>query len=142
MIFARDYPEILRKIEAASKKNTPGGAADELAKITSCGEPAVDETLVDQVRTQTLDAGELRNTKWWQVDHRVPLAAHWQLEGINANDKERNEAATDPGGLQLIARDENLSAGSKFVDKRYGFALEVGPKFSTRFVEGFDKPLV
>lgn len=135
-VIARDYPSIIRQIDVAMSLPSREEQASALAGITNCGQPAIDEELVTRVLRGTMTKGMFRDAKWWQVDHRVPLAAHWQLKGFNTSDKERKRAATDPSGLQLIARDENLGAGSLFQDKRYGFDERLGPDFETQLMAG------
>jgi hypothetical protein len=113
--------------------------AKELRAMERNGEPIVDTWLAAKyVKNGQLTDDDFRSAVHWQVDHKVPLATHWQTVGNNTSDEERQAHAVARGNLQLISRYENLSAGSSYKtpgavdDKhRYKYKLEVGKNFTT-----------
>ncbi len=118
--------------------------ADEMRETVKVnGEPVVDTWLADKFAAKgALTATDYRSGVHWQVDHKTPIAVHWQTIGHNTNDAEREAHAMSKSNLQLISRFENLSAGSSYdtpgeIDDshRYRYQLEVGKNFTTTHLE-------
>jgi len=73
----------------------------------------------------------LRRSDLWDVDHRVPLAAHWNSIGYNTNDAVRFADAVEEENLELVARSENRGKGGAYGDGRHDYSKGPGPNFDT-----------
>lgn len=78
----------------------------------------------------------MRTSSLWNVDHIVPLTAHWHGVGYNSKDKCRLDTTADLSNLQLIAADANKSAQGEYQGTKYDFmSKDPGPNFETNIAE-------
>ncbi|WP_326698784.1 HNH endonuclease family protein [Streptomyces sp. NBC_01754] len=78
----------------------------------------------------------MRSASNWNVDHIVPLAAHWHAVGFNSDDKARVDTTPEISNLQLIAADANKSAQADYEGIKYEFMTKrTGPEFKTDKVD-------
>jgi hypothetical protein len=133
-IMALDVPDIVERIAAVlnNKKKSDSTNAADLRALKYRGERVVDDDLCTRLANGSLKPVELRKAKYWHVDHVVPLAAHWQAIGHNSDDQTRWAAATNAGNLKVIARSENVGAGSEYKENRFTYSQEVGDSFETK----------
>ncbi len=122
-------PSDLRVVKALAvsklKDMTKLGAAKDDAKVPV-------KVLVDFKRKGDVSTANMRKSSNWNVDHIVPLAAHWHAVGYNSADRERVNTTPNISNLQLIAADANKSAQAEYDGEKYEYMKKSpGPDFET-----------
>jgi hypothetical protein len=149
-IIRRDLPDILGRItniiwplRRARLAAKPGGTLTpvELASRAQSAKTRLKELLVQGFlpkahfaafeSTGDIDDATLRSTAYWDVDHRVPLTAHWSAIGYNSDDSTRFAAATSDENLEMIAQGDNRSARGAYKGSSGNYSKEPGPQFTT-----------
>ncbi|MFJ9571694.1 phage tail protein [Streptomyces bacillaris] len=151
-VIARDFPGIFDDVAAAIKpykdareagedpavlREKKAIAASKLRDMTMIGAAKDDarvpvKVLKEFKRKGDINSSNMRASKLWNVDHIVPLAAHWHAIGYNSKDNPRVDATPEVSNLQLIAADANKSAQADYEGERYEFMKkQPGPDFET-----------
>ncbi|KUJ64152.1 hypothetical protein ACZ90_61230 [Streptomyces albus subsp. albus] len=156
-VIGRDFPAIFDEVQAAIKPfkdardtgTVPPDqlrilktlAANRLRDMTMLG-ASKDEARVpvkvlrEFKRKGDVNGRNMRSASNWNVDHIVPLAAHWHAVGYNSDDKPRVDATPEISNLQLIAGDANKSAQADYEGVKYEFMKKKpGPDFKTDKME-------
>ncbi|WP_110084952.1 DUF1524 domain-containing protein [Streptomyces sp. NRRL WC-3549] len=155
-IIGRDFPAIFDDVQAAihpyKEARTAGAAplqlrtqkalaAQRLRDMTMLGAAKDDakvpvKVLKEFKRRGDVNGRNMRSASNWNVDHIVPLAAHWHAVGFNSDDKARVDTTPEISNLQLIAADANKSAQADYEGVKYEFMKKrTGPDFKTDKVD-------
>ncbi|MEU9565550.1 hypothetical protein AB0D16_26590 [Streptomyces sp. NPDC048161] len=155
-VIGRDFPGIYDDIkdaiqpykdaraagtDPASLRIIKAGAASRLRDMTMEGAAKDNarvpvKVLKEFKRKGDVNSSNMRASKLWNVDHIVPLAAHWHAVGYNSKDKPRVDATPEISNLQLIAADANKSAQADYEGEKYEFMKKrPGPDFETEKLE-------
>ncbi|WP_350203144.1 GmrSD restriction endonuclease domain-containing protein [Streptomyces antimycoticus] len=151
-VIGRDFPGIFAEVQAVIKPYkdarsagmAPVGlrvvkalAVSKLKDMTMLGAAKEDakvpvKVLMDFKRKGDVSTANMRKSSNWNVDHIVPLAAHWHAVGYNSADRERVNATPNISNLQLIAADANKSAQADYEGEKYEYMKKSpGPDFET-----------
>ncbi|MGX8909714.1 phage tail protein [Streptomyces netropsis] len=151
-VIARDFPAIFDAVQAvikpykdartsgidpASLRMIKATAVSKLRDMTMEGAAKDDakvpvKILKEFKRKGDVRSSSMRTSKLWNVDHIVPLSAHWHAAGYNSKDEERTKTTPEVSNLQLIAGDANKSAQGDYEGEKYEFMTKApGPDFET-----------
>ncbi|MEU8541343.1 hypothetical protein AB0C52_15360 [Streptomyces sp. NPDC048717] len=155
-VIGRDFPGIFDDVQATIRpykdaraagarpeelRTQKALAAQKLRDMTMLGAAKDDarvpvKVLKEFKRRGDVNGRNMRSASNWNVDHIVPLAAHWHAIGFNSDDKPRVDTTPEVSNLQLIAADANKSAQADYGGVKYEFMKKrPGPDFSTDKVD-------
>jgi phage-related protein len=123
---------VLTETQAADLATRRETVRNRLAKLAFGRKSYLDKEFVQAFDAEgDISNDHLRRSDLWDVDHRVPLAAHWNSIGFNTNDAVRFADAVDESNLELVSRSENRGAGGEYRGDRYDYSKPPGPNFDT-----------